>query len=409
MPAALQKSCVPKLRFPEFQGDWQAGTIRQYLQRVVEPVDVKLDEQYRQIGVRSHGKGLFHKDAVFGSDLGEKRVFWVRPNALVINIVFAWEQAIALTTENERGMIASHRFPMFSPVEGKSDLNFKLHFFMRKQGKELLTLASPGGAGRNKTLGQSEFMKLKVTLPVAEEQKKIAAFLSAVDSKLAALRRKRFALERYKKGLMQQLFSRRLRFTRSDGTDFPDWEEKELGQISSRNTQRNSDFAHTRVLTNSAVQGVVDQGSFFDKDIANSSNIDGYYVVHKGDFVYNPRISVTAPVGPIKRNNLGDGVMSPLYTVFRFHFDETTFFEQYFQTNIWHEYMKSVANYGARHDRMSIGVKEFMALPLPVPHIDEQRRISKALSAMDAKNQAVSNLIDNMESFRKSLLQQMFV
>ena len=168
MSDALQKPVVPKLRFPEFKGDWKHGIIRQYLQKLAEPVDVEPDEEYRQIGVRSHGKGLFHKEAVFGSELGEKRVFWVQPNALVINIVFAWEQALALTTEDEKGMIASHRFPMFAPVKGKADLDFAFHFFMRKQGKALLALASPGGAGRNKTLGQSEFMKLKVTVSGAD-------------------------------------------------------------------------------------------------------------------------------------------------------------------------------------------------------------------------------------------------
>lgn len=409
MPEALQKPAVPTLRFPDFKGDWKPGIVRQYLQKVAEPVDVEPDEEYRQIGVRSHGKGLFHKEAVFGSELGEKRVFWVQPNALVINIVFAWEQALALTTEAEKGMVASHRFPMFTPIKGKADLNFAFHFFMRKQGKALLALASPGGAGRNKTLGQSEFMKLKVTLPSAEEQKKIAAFLSAVDSKLESLRRKHLALIRYKTGLMQQIFSKKIRFKRPDGSTFPDWETKELKELASRSTVKNSDFLHTRVLTNSAAQGIIDQGDFFDKDIANNKNIDGYYIVKIGDFVYNPRISVTAPVGPIKRNNAGDGVMSPLYTVFRFKFEETAFFEHYFATAIWHEYMKTVANYGARHDRMAISANDFMSLPLPVPHPDEQQKIATVLSNIDIKIRAVDSQIRKMEAFRKKLLQKMFV
>ncbi|WP_019488072.1 hypothetical protein [Kamptonema formosum] len=65
---------------------------------------------YKQIGIRSHGKGIFHKEAVTGRELGNKRVYWVHPNAFVVNIVFAWEQAVALTSSDENGFIASHRF-----------------------------------------------------------------------------------------------------------------------------------------------------------------------------------------------------------------------------------------------------------------------------------------------------------
>ena len=153
----------------------------------------------------------------------------------------------------------------------------------------------------------------------------------------------------------------------------------------------------------------MDQGDYFDKDIANAENLAGYYVLKKGDFVYNPRISVSAPVGPIKRNDLGDGVMSPLYTVFRFKQKDTTFYNVYFATMFWHKYMKSVANYGARHDRMAITSGDLMNMPLPHPHPDEQTKIAEALSAMDAKIAAVTGQLDRMQVFKKGLLQQMFV
>ncbi len=216
-------------------------------------------------------------------------------------------------------------------------------------------------------------------------------------------------LREFKAGLMQKLFSQQLRFTQDDGRAFPDWDVKDLGDIAARSAAKNKYLEYMRVLTNSAVHGVIDQRDFFDKDIANSENLGGYYIIKKGDFVYNPRISVSAPVGPIKRNNLGDGVMSPLYSVFQFHDENTDFFDQYFQTTLWHDYMKSVANYGARHDRMAITIGDLMGLPLPFPHPDEQRKIANALSAMDAKIQAVADQVAKLETFKKGLLQQMFV
>ena len=229
------KQLLPQLRFPEFDGDWTEDRIDSFVERVSQPVSVGLDTVYREIGVRSHGRGVFHKPETTGEKIGNKRVFWVHPNAFVVNIVFGWEQAVALTSESENGFIASHRFPMYVPIEERIDLGFMLRFFLRPRGKHLLELASPGGAGRNKTLGQGEFAKLKIVVPSIDEQRKIAAALQAVDDKLTALRRKRERLTTYKRGLMQQLFSQELRFTRADGRPFPDWEVRRLGEITKIN------------------------------------------------------------------------------------------------------------------------------------------------------------------------------
>lgn len=188
--------------FPE----WVEDRLDSFIKRVNDPVDVEQATEYRQIGIRCHGKGVFHKEEVTGTELGNKRVFWVHPKALIINIVFAWERAVAVTTDNEQGFIASHRFPMFVPVEGKSDLDYLLYFLLSPRGEYLLNLASPGGAGRNKTLGQAEFAKLKVKLPSLAEQKKIAQFLQSVDKKIEAVAEQIEQTKLFKKGLLQQMF-----------------------------------------------------------------------------------------------------------------------------------------------------------------------------------------------------------
>lgn len=225
------KNLVPELRFPEFQSDWNEDRVDSFVKRVSNPVEVELDTTYREIGVRSHGRGIFHKPIVTGSDLGNKRVFWVHSNAFVVNIVFGWEQAVALTTQEEDGFIASHRFPMFVPKKNKIDLQFMLLFFLRKRGKHLLELASPGGAGRNKTLGQGEFAKLKIVVPSIEEQRKIAEFLTTVSTKIGTLHRKRTLLTDYKRGVMQKLFTQEIRFVGDGERPFPDWEVKRLGEL----------------------------------------------------------------------------------------------------------------------------------------------------------------------------------
>ncbi len=181
------------------------------VERVKKPFTPELEKLYRQIGIRSHAKGIFYKEEVSGLSLGNKSVFHIEPNCFIVNIVFAWEHAIAKTTQNEVGMIASHRFPMFKPLEDKMDLDYLLHFFKSKKGKDLLNLASPGGAGRNKTLGQNEFMKLQIPVPNINEQKRISEMLDTADAEILLYQQKLKTLQLQKKGLMQQLLTGKIR------------------------------------------------------------------------------------------------------------------------------------------------------------------------------------------------------
>jgi type I restriction enzyme, S subunit len=198
----------PRLRFPEFRdaGDWEKRSISSILSRKAEPAILEDDSFYQEIGVRSHGKGLFHKDAISGKNIGAKRVFHVVPDALVINIVFAWEQALAVTTQNEIGFIASHRFPMFIPKVNQCDVAFIQRLFLMPEGKQLLKIASPGGAGRNRTLSQKEFENLVIAIPSTPEQRRIADCLSSLDARIAAQTAKIDSLRAHKRGLMHQLF-----------------------------------------------------------------------------------------------------------------------------------------------------------------------------------------------------------
>lgn len=186
------------------------------------------------------------------------------------------------------------------------------------------------------------------------------------------------------------------------------WDIVPLNKIAKRTTKKNSKLQFTTVLTNSATQGVVSQEDYFDKEIANQANINGYYIVEKDDFVYNPRISVTAPVGPIKRNNLTDGVMSPLYTIFRFSDGSLDFFEKYFETGLWHNYLKTIANQGARFDRMAISASGFIEMPMPFPKPKEQQKIADCLTSVDELLDAEGQKLDTLKRHKKGLMQQLF-
>lgn len=206
----MQKLFSQEIRFKDEAGnnfpDWIEDRLDSFIVKASDPVKVDPDETYREIGVRSHAKGVFHKKPIKGHELGNKRVFWVHPKAFIVNIVFAWEHAVALTSDSETGFIASHRFPMFVPKEDRVDLRYFTIFFKSKRGKHLLGLASPGGAGRNKTLGQSNFAELKLTIPCLEEQIRIADFYDSLNQKEKLVAQQIEHTQTFKKGLLQQMF-----------------------------------------------------------------------------------------------------------------------------------------------------------------------------------------------------------
>tara|TARA_R110001592_G_scaffold162584_2_gene395975 strand:+ start:100022 stop:101299 length:1278 start_codon:yes stop_codon:yes gene_type:complete len=210
-PEFIKSNSFVKTPIGELPEDWELKHILDITQRVKKSITPEPETLYREIGIRSHCKGIFHKEEVTGASLGNKSVFWIQPDCFVVNIVFAWEHAIAKTTEAEVGMIASHRFPMYKPKKGVLDLDFLLYYFKTARGKHLLGLASPGGAGRNKTLGQGEFAKLKIPVPSLAEQKRIVAVLSEADREIELLKQQIVTLKEQKKGLMQKLLTGEIR------------------------------------------------------------------------------------------------------------------------------------------------------------------------------------------------------
>ena len=183
-----------------------------------------------------------------------------------------------------------------------------------------------------------------------------------------------------------------------------------MSDISTKVTTKNVDVHYTETLTNSAEQGIISQVDFFDKEISNKDNINGYYIVDNNDFIYNPRISTLAPVGPINRNKLNrTGIMSPLYTVFRSSNVDLGFLEWYFQSSHWHRYMKLNGDSGARADRIAIKDSTFFEMPIKIPvNIKEQVLIGEILEKFNQYITLHQRKLDNLKLKKKALLQKLF-
>lgn len=187
------------------------------------------------------------------------------------------------------------------------------------------------------------------------------------------------------------------------------WEQRKLSEFADKVTEKNVGLQYIETFTNSAEFGIISQRDFFDHDIAKMSSLGGYYIVRSEDFVYNPRISTSAPVGPINRNKLGRiGVMSPLYTVFRPHDIDTTYLEHFFKSKYWHSFMNFNGDSGARSDRFSIKDSVFFEMPIPIPHIEEQRKIGEYLTHLDHLITLHQRKYDKLTNMKKSMLEKMF-
>lgn len=406
---------APKLRFKEFDGDWSETLFQdlfifkngvnaskeQYgsgikfinvLDIINNPNGITYDSIIGSVNISSkeidknlvkYGDVLFQRSSETREEVGQSNVYLGKDPVVFGGFVI-------------RGSAQKEYDPIFMNSILKTD-------FLRDQ----ITQLSGGSTRFN--IGQDSLNKVSAYLPLKEEQTKIASFVSAVDEKISQLTQKHELLSQYKQGMMQKLFSQQIRFKADDGSEFGEWEEKPLNEIASKQPNKNKDDSITEVLTNSATQGIIKQSDYFDREIVTESNLNGYYIVNLNDFVYNPRISVHAPVGPIKRNKKCLGVMSPLYTVFTVKEGDLTYLEYFFDSNFWHDYVKSVANSGARHDRMNITNKDFFDMPIIYPCREEQTKIANFLSAIDQKTEVVAKQIEQAKQWKKGLLQQMFV
>ena len=184
------------------------------------------------------------------------------------------------------------------------------------------------------------------------------------------------------------------------------WEVSTLRNFFSKVNEKNARMLYSAVLTNSAEYGIIDQRDYFDFDVANSNNISGYYIVQPDDFVYNPRVSVTAPVGPINKNELGYiGVMSPLYLVFKINGINKDYLCHYFKSNKWHKFMRISGNCGARFDRLSISDEQFVQMPI---NSKEQQTICNYLEKIDKLISTASSRLASLKQVKEASLQAMF-
>ena len=375
----------PKIRFNGYTEDWEQRKVGELLEERNEQAPMSEDYPLMAFianqGVAPKGE-RYDRSALVNDETGKK---YKRTE---------FGDFIYSSNNLETGSIGLNKYgnacisPVYSIFKptGKAELDFLGRRFLRKDFINEMVRWRQGVVYGQWKIHETDFMKIEVRIPSVDEQKKIGQYFDSLDNLITLHQRKCEQTKTLKKYMLQKMFPQ-------DGEKVPqirfegfteDWEQRKLNEIADKVSEKNKNNEFSEPFTNSAEQGIISQKDYFDREIVNNENLNGYYIVRNDDFIYNPRISVTAPVGPINRNRLGrNGVMSPLYTVFRTHDIDNLYLEFYFKTTRWHRFMKLNGDSGARFDRFTISSTQFMEMPIPYPTLEEQQKIGEYFESLD--------------------------
>jgi type I restriction enzyme S subunit len=377
---------IPKLRFPEFSGEWEKKKLIDFapLQRGFDlPVNEIIKGDFPV--VFSNGILKFHNEykvkspgVVTGRSGTIGKVTYVEEDY--------WPHNTALWVTNFKN----------------NDPKFVYYFYSKYNLEKFGTGSGVPTLNRNDVHIQEEFF------PNFPEQQKIASFLTAVDEKLHGLKKKKSLLEQYKKGMLQKIFSQELRFKADDDSDFPEWEVKNLGEITYKVDKKNKHKEQLPIYSISNQNGFVPQSEQFEGLDSNDRGYDIslYKIVEKNTFAYNPARINVGSIG-YSGNDIDRVIISSLYVCFKTVSEiNDQFFLFYLQT----EHFKNlVIKKGEGGVRIYLFYENFSEITIDVPFLEEQIKIANFLTAIDEKIQLVQGQVNKMEVWKKGLLQKMFV
>ena len=413
---------APKLRFEEFQDDWQIRKFGEITTKVGSGSTPRGGrEVYKQSGIpfiRSQNviqNQLVLDDTFISEEINEQmKGSIVQPNDVLLNITGASiGRSCHVPHDFKIGNVNQH--VCIIRLQNQYDPKFIQLFLSSEKGQRLIYKGQTG-SGREGLNFQS-IRLFRSRLPRLSEQQKIASFLSAVDKKIQQLTCKKAFLETYKKGVMQKLFSQEIRFKpvlneaeeNKEVRDYPEWEFRKLNQFVTP-LKRKVDQPTNVVLSISAGKGFLHQEERFNQIIAGSS-LEKYTLLKKNEFSYNRGNSKTYTYGCIyKLTDYDEALVPNIYRSFKLKDGDPEFFEQLFISKYLDRQLRRLISSSARMDGLlNIGQEDFYKCKVPFPCVQEQKQIGKFLKKIDCKIEAVSQQIEKTQTFKKGLLQQMLV
>lgn len=406
---------MPKLRFPNFINEWESMKFGELADKNAKwsltggpfGSDLKSSD-YTQTGIRviqlqNMGDGLFIDDnKIFTSKSKADKLLScnIYPNDIILSKMGdPVARACIIPNYHDRYLMCSDGIRLL--VDKSLFSNYFVFLSINNDTFRNEALTRSTGSTR-KRIGLSELKDIEIYFPSLVEQQKIATFLSTVDEKLQALKKKKSLLETYKKGVMQRLFSQEIRFKDDEGNDFEDWEMKTLGQITKINPKAEK-------LPNSFIYidlESVDKGKLNKKEriFLSDAPSRAQRLVKKDDILFQM-------VRPYQKNNFyfnideTDYVASTGYAQIRTD-EDSNFIYQFLHTD---EFVNNVMERCTGTGYPAINSTDLSNIDIEIPCKKEQTKIANFLKAIDEKVNNVDAQIKQTELWKKGLLQQMFV
>ena len=404
----------PEIRFKGYTDEWEQRKLKEIADKVSEK---NKNNEFSEPFTNSAEQGIISQKDYFDREIVNNEnldgYYIVRNDDFIYNPRISATAPVGPINRNRLGRNGVMS-PLYTVFRTHDIDNLYLEFYFKTtKWHRFMKLNGDSGARFDRfTISSTQFMEMPIPYPTLEEQQKIGKYFDSLDHLITLHQRKCDEVKSLKKYMLQKMFpqnEQKVPEIRFEGFTEA-WEQRKLKEIADKVSEKNKNNEFSEPFTNSAEQGIISQKDYFDREIVNNENLDGYYIVRNDDFIYNPRISATAPVGPINRNRLGrNGVMSPLYTVFRTHDIDNLYLEFYFKTTKWHRFMKLNGDSGARFDRFTISSTQFMEMPIPYPTLEEQQKIGKYFDSLDHLITLHQQKCEELKKIKKFMLQKMFV
>lgn len=411
----MEKQLQPKLRFPEFEREW---IIKKYKDIITENrlggnydnVDEPSKFPLIKMGNIGRGNILLNKiqylkcdENINAEDILKRGdlLFNTRNTLELVGKVAIWNNELDFAIYNSNLMRM-----IFDSSLIESSNRFMNYLFNQLQTiQQLRSIAT--GTTSVAAIYNKDLNNVKFTIPELPEQQKIADYLSTIDTKINLLEEKKAQLALYKKAMMQKLFSQEIRFKDENGNDFVGWEEKRLGELTKKTDKKNKENLQLPVYSISNKKGFVPQSEQFDKldSVERGFDIKLYKIVGKDTFAYNPARINVGSIGFYKGAN--EVIISSLYVCFK---TSKLLLDNYLicflDTLSFNNQVERMAEGGVRQ---YLFYENFSRIKIPLPHIEEQQKIADFLSAIDESIEKVTKQITQTQSFKKAMLQQMFI
>jgi type I restriction enzyme S subunit len=429
MTPSLNKN-IPKLRFPEYKGAWDKKKFDEIF-TFSTGKNIKQNEASPEFDIPCVRYGeLYHmyneviNEIINKTNLDKSELLFSEGDEIILPSAgedpLDIGSASALTIKN---VAIGRTINILKPAKPNIYSQVFASYYINHKLKKDISKLAKGVSISN--VYNSDLKTLFLNLPTLPEQTKIASFLSSVDKKLTQLKQKKVLLEQYKKGVMQKLFSQELRFKPDptealddeNGKEFPDWEEKKLGEIGAFQTSSIDKLSKV----NEKEVFLVNYMNVYRHENVNNETIKSFQVVtakdhqiescnlKKGDILFTPSSETPDDIGHsvVIFEDLENAVFSYHLMRFRPNIKIDILYSHYF-CNI-SSVLKQLTKLATGSTRFTISVRSFSSVEISLPCLKEQTKIAHFLSAIDEKINHCQLQIEKTENWKKGLLQQLFV